>query len=294
MVKFGENDLYHYTPSLIAAIFAIVVFTILTIFHTYRMFQSKLLFSLPFTIGGAFELIGYVGRAIGHSDRGSLPAYILQSLLILVAPALFAATIYMTLGRTMRATGAESYSVIRVNWLTKIFVTGDILTFCMQGAGGGQMASSDQDKVKLGQNVILGGLFLQIFIFACFVVVSIIFNKRLRKHPTRQSAAKGLEWQKMMVALYVVSALILVRNIFRVVEYIGGRDGPLLRVEWPTYVFDGLLMASTMVFWGFWYPTLIRPYGHQVEDAEVGVHLPNVDSTAQEYQAKPVAGVLNR
>ncbi|KAL8937181.1 MAG: hypothetical protein Q9216_004555 [Gyalolechia sp. 2 TL-2023] len=280
MVNLEDNDLYRYTPSLIAAIIAIVVFTILTILHTYRMFQSKLLFCLPFTIGGAFELIGYVGRAVGHYDRVSLGAYIIQSLFILVAPALFAATIYMTLGRVMRATGAQSYSVIRVNWLTKIFVIGDIFTFCVQGGGGGQMASSDPDKVKMGQNVILGGLFLQIIIFACFIIVSIIFHKRLHKKPTRQSVAKGLEWQKMMVTLYVVSALILVRNIFRVVEYIGGRDGPLLRVEWPTYVFDAILMAATMVVWGVWYPSLIRSHGNRMDDAEAGVYLPNVHGTS--------------
>ncbi|KAL8720538.1 MAG: hypothetical protein Q9225_002608 [Loekoesia sp. 1 TL-2023] len=294
MVKLKEDDLYRYTPSVVAATIAIVVFTMLSTLHTYRMFRSKLLFCLPFTIGGIFEVIGYVGRAIGHYDRVSLAAYILQSILILVAPALFAATIYMTLGRIMRATQSESYSVIRVNWLTKIFVLGDILTFCVQGAGGGQLASSDQKKVKSGQNIILGGLFLQILIFGCFIIVSIVFHRRLLRQPTRQSITEDLKWQKMMVVLYVVSALILVRNVFRVVEYIGGRDGPLLRVEWPIYVFDALLMAATMAVWGIWYPTLIRPRVGRVDGAEEGSQLSDVHGVVNGYQAGTAASINNK
>ena len=45
-----------------------------------------------------------------------------------------------------------------------------------------------------------------------------------------------------MVALYVTSALILVRSIVRVVEYLDGYDGYLMRHEVFIYVFDALLM----------------------------------------------------
>ncbi|KAL8781675.1 MAG: hypothetical protein Q9213_005892 [Squamulea squamosa] len=274
MSETGKYELYHYSPSIAAAAIAIVVFTVLTGLHTYRMIKTKLWFCVPFTIGGVFEVIGYIGRVAGHSSPESLGAYIVQSLFVLVAPALFAASIYMTLGRLIRATHAEAYSIIRVSWLTKLFVCGDVLSFFVQGGGGGIMASHDPDKVKLGQNVILGGLFLQIILFGLFVVVSILFHLRLRKQPTRESYASDVKWQKMLLVLYAVSAIIMVRNIFRVVEYIGGRNGPLLRVEWPIYVFDALLMAATMAIWFFGYPTLIRPGKTLVSDSESGMQLP--------------------
>jgi hypothetical protein len=54
---------------------------------------------------------------------------------LLVAPALYAASIYMMLGRIILVTDGESHSVIRKNWLTKIFVAGDVVSFIMQGAG---------------------------------------------------------------------------------------------------------------------------------------------------------------
>ena len=59
----------------------------------------------------------------------------MQTLLILVAPALFAASIYMVLGRIILLVDGEQHSLIRKRWLTKIFVTGDVLSFLMQGAG---------------------------------------------------------------------------------------------------------------------------------------------------------------
>ncbi|KAL8969650.1 MAG: hypothetical protein Q9183_001900 [Haloplaca sp. 2 TL-2023] len=263
MAENGGYVFYHYTPSLAAAIIFVIVFTILTVAHAYRMIKHKLLFCLPFTIGGLYPQ----GRN----------AYIVQSLMILIAPVLFAATIYMTLGRLMRATHAEHLSPVRVTWLTKLFVAGDIASFFIQGGGGGIQASGkDGSKVKLGENIILGGLFLQLVIFGLFVVVSIICHVRLRKQRTK---IVGVGWQKRFWVLYCVSGLIMVRNIVRVVEYILGRDGYLLAEEWPIYVLDALLMTITMTVWLVWYPVDVKPgtlASGDVESAEDGTNLVGV------------------
>ncbi|KAI4192265.1 MAG: hypothetical protein LQ350_008678 [Teloschistes chrysophthalmus] len=253
MAQEREYELYHYTPSLPAAVIFVVVFFALMGIHTYRMIKNRLWFCIPFVVGGLFETIGYIGRAIGHSQPKTLGPYLIQTLFILVAPALFAATIYMTLNRLMCATNSASLSLIRANWVTKIFVIGDVFTFFIQAGGGGIMASADAEKVKLGQNVVLGGLFLQILIFGFFVLVAAVFHVRLRK---QRKELKGVEvpvgvveWEKTLVVLYLVSGLIMARNIVRVVEFIGGREGPLLTVEWTIYVFDALIMAATMAVW---------------------------------------------
>jgi hypothetical protein len=59
----------------------------------------------------------------------------MQSLLILVAPALFAASIYIVLGRVILLVDGERYSLVRRKWLTKIFVAGDVFSFLLQGSG---------------------------------------------------------------------------------------------------------------------------------------------------------------
>ena len=207
----------------------------------------------------------------------------MQSLLILVAPALFAATIYMTLGRLIRALGCERFSVIRVNWLTKIFVVGDVLSFFIQGGGGGIMAS-DSSKIKLGENIILGGLFFQLIIFGFFVMATVIFHMRIRAYATHESSNTGLKWEQMLLVLYTVSGLIVFRNILRVVEYIGGREGPLLRAEWPIYVFDATLMAATMLVFFIGYPTIFRPKKADPEARTELNSMPTVDQSCQKEE----------
>lgn len=59
----------------------------------------------------------------------------MQGLTVLLAPIFFAASMYMVLGRIIRLVDANSYSPIRVNWLTKIFVAGDVISFFVQAAG---------------------------------------------------------------------------------------------------------------------------------------------------------------
>jgi hypothetical protein len=59
----------------------------------------------------------------------------MQTLLILLGPALFAASIYMILARLIRYLGAEDYALVRTTWMTKIFVAGDVLSFLGQSAG---------------------------------------------------------------------------------------------------------------------------------------------------------------
>lgn len=83
------------------------------------------------------EVAGYAARAASYNKTDQLPPYVIQYLLILVAPALFAASIYMILGRIIRSVQGERHSPIRPVWLTRIFVTGDTISFATQLVGGG-------------------------------------------------------------------------------------------------------------------------------------------------------------
>jgi len=183
--------------------------------------------------------------------------YIIQNILILVAPALFAASVYMVLGRLIRSLDAESHSVVPVRWLTKIFVCGDFLSFFVQASGGGIMSTGN--SMKTGEKIILGGLFIQIVIFGIFAITAAIFHARLNRVPTEASLGTQSTWRSTMMMLYVVSALIIVRSIFRVVEYIMGHDGYPLRNEWTLYVFDALLMFGVVVAFAWRFPGGVVP-----------------------------------
>jgi hypothetical protein len=77
------------------------------------------------------------------------------------------------------------------------------------------------------------------------------------------------DWQKLMTMLYATSALILVRSIFRIIEYVMGPDGYLLINEWPLYVFDLALMVVTMVLFYVWYPSIIKPLPESTESGSM-------------------------
>jgi hypothetical protein len=57
-----------------------------------------------------------------------------------------------------------------------------------------------------------------------------------------------------MKALYLGSFLIMVRSVFRAVEYLQGFDGYLLRHEAYLYIFDACLMFLVMVLFNWIHP----------------------------------------
>ena len=61
--------------------------------------------------------------------------YVIQNTYILIAPALFAATIYMALGRVIRLIDGDKHAIISGQKLTRIFLLGDVFCFVMQGTG---------------------------------------------------------------------------------------------------------------------------------------------------------------
>ncbi|KAH8651787.1 RTA-like protein [Ilyonectria robusta] len=215
---------------------------------------------IPFVIGCLFEAIGHVGRAIGakQTPDWTLKPYLLQSLLTLLGPTLFAAAIYMVLGRLVRLLGAESYSMIRPKWLTKVFLLGDLLSFLSQSGGGGILATAKTESSQnLGNNVILLGLGIQVLFFGFFIVVTVVFHIRINQRPTTKSYTIVTPWKKFIWVLYASSVLIMVRSIFRMIEYAEGNDGILMKREIYVYALDSSLMFIVIVLFSVYHPSSV-------------------------------------
>ena len=180
----------------------------------------------------------------------------MQSIFLLLAPVLFAASLYMTYGRCVLAVGGEKYSIISPRWTTRVFVFGDIFSFLIQSSGAGIQAQ--KNGLEMGQHIIVGGLIFQLLMFGLFIYIVLSFNVRFRRQHAVGRAPDDVPWQSCLVMLYATSAMIVVRNTFRVVEFGMGSDSYLLQNEWPVYVFDGLLMLATMACYFVWYPSTLR------------------------------------
>ena len=128
---------YHYTPSLVAAAIFLAVFFLSTIVHSFQCIRGRAWYMIPLILGGACETVGYIGRVLNSKEAPNyeLPGYILQSLLLLISPALMAASVYMVLKGIVTAVRGETRCPIPKRYLTLTFVSGDFASFMIQSTG---------------------------------------------------------------------------------------------------------------------------------------------------------------
>jgi hypothetical protein len=142
--------------------------------------------------------------------------------------------------------------------------------------GGGIMASGTIYAMHLGEHIIIGGLVVQLLFFGCFVTVGVIFHVRMRKIPTTKVLSQNIPWERQLFALYGASILILVRSIFRLIEYAQGNDGYLISHEVFLYLFDSVLMVLTMALLSWIHPSeitaLLAPGGGKAVRRAISVY----------------------
>lgn len=107
---------------------------------------------------------------------GGIGIYAVSSTLIVVAPALFAATLYMVYGRLITEVDGGKHSPIRATIVTKLFVSFDVLSFIMQASGGAMFAMNGANSATTGKYLMMAGLIIQIIAFAGFLVISIAYK----------------------------------------------------------------------------------------------------------------------
>lgn len=193
---------------------------------------------VPFLLGVLLEVLGYFLRRASAGSPDQVGLFIGQTLPIILAPAFLAASVYMSYGRIITFVG-ERHSSIRATRVTRIFVCVcrtvpllpfpaplpfaradpslfsqfDVLSFFIQGAGGGLQSSSSSNPA-LAKAVLIVGFVIQIISFAVFALLASLFHRRALRageHPGR--------WTKCLWTLYAGVALVTVRNVFRTVEF---------------------------------------------------------------------------
>lgn len=124
--------------------------------------------------------------------------------------------------------------------------------------GAGLLSSKNADTINNGKYIVVGGLLVQLSFFAVFLLSAGLFQRRMRKQPTEESQI--VPWTKHMLAMYFVSVLIVIRNIYRVIEFLQGINGYLMSHEVFLYIFDSVLMLFVMITMNVIHPSEIRSY----------------------------------
>jgi RTA1 like protein len=142
------------------------------------------------------------------------------------------------------------------------------------------MATDNGSHYTTGKVMVEVGLVMQVLFFGFFVVTAGVFQMRMRRAPTSKVLAGGIPWEKHMFALYASSLLILVRSLFRMVEYTQGIDGYLVSHEIFLYVFDTVLMVGVMLVFAWVHPSEVYAMlkgGPGAKAVKKGIHVYNLE-----------------
>ncbi|KAF2004310.1 RTA1 like protein [Amniculicola lignicola CBS 123094] len=285
MAKEFDWAMYRYTPSLIGAIICIVIFSVLAGLHCWQWVKTKRSIIIWVLVGAILEVTGYAARIGSHYQESTWPPaasawppFIMQGVFLLVAPLFLAATVYMMLGRTIILAGGAEVSIIKPIWCTRLFVGADVATLVIQGNGAGIMGTMQLELALAGEKIVIAGLALQVATFIVFLIIAGDFHIRMNKK-TQSTTAYGqsTEWRKMLWILYTLSSLILLRCVFRLIEYSMGNNSYLIAHEWTLYVFDTTPMFLVLVLMLVLQPSKYVPEGlprkgsGSSEDVEVAV-----------------------
>lgn len=246
-----------YEPNEAACIVFIVVFALLLFAHLWQSIRARIWYMWPLILSTGLEVVGYVLREYSIHERHDKNPYIIGQVFIIIAPACLAANLYMLVGRAMVYVG-PGYSIIRPTWITPVFVGFDILAIATQGLGSAFIFGTELDINKLtrGRTVLIVGLFIQLVAFAVFLLLAIYFDRKT----TVALRGRVASIRPLMNVFYLSGALILLRSIYRAVEFITVDfykrpiNSYLYNTEWPYYVLDALPIALSIFAFNIVFP----------------------------------------
>ncbi|KAF5246038.1 hypothetical protein FAUST_1449 [Fusarium austroamericanum] len=236
-----KDNLYGYDANKILPIVAAMIIGISRYKFwrvTFFMFYASLFFC-----------IGWAMRAISVRQPDSLPLYMISTIFIYLAPPIYSAAEYNTLGRLMHY--LPMHSIINPNRVVYIFVFLGSLVEILTAIGASWIAAGngrqDKDRLSSGATFMAIAVILQGAIEIGFIAMVGILHRRCAKANMLPPNVKTL-----FIMLYGTSMLILIRCVFRAVETFELRDilesgednsNALMKREWPFYVLEAIPVA---------------------------------------------------
>jgi hypothetical protein len=238
-----------YTPENAVIITAISVFGVLSIVLTIQVVVWRAIIMIPMILFTLCELGGYIAYLV-FVNYPTRDAYVGQQVLLVLCPNLIGLTVYSVGSRILAHAGYETsdrgfdrFLDRAARFITIAWFSVDVICILMQGAGGALLATADDAETYMtGQAIILAGIGVQLGVQVLFIVFIIYVAARMPDRDFRRE----LKWS--WVNMCLVLSFLLIRNIYRIVEF---AESPLMPVinttEYPYDFLDLLMMASVGV-----------------------------------------------
>lgn len=266
-----EASIYGYYPNLPANAFFLAVFALSFFAHLLQGVRYRTWsFMIAMTFGAALEVLGQGGRIMLHSNPFDPSGFKLQIVCLTIAPAFFAAGVYLQLKHLVITFGSD-FSRLRPALYTYVFVSCDILSIALQGIGGGLASAADDnpDMAKAGQNVMLAGLVFQVFTLLVFFVFAADYFLKVRQNlanlnPATVSLRSSKKFNGFLVAMGIAYFTILFRCIYRVAEMAGGWRNSIMQDEITFIILDSCMCTITTLVLNAFHPGYCFDYRNLV------------------------------
>ncbi|EPS40106.1 hypothetical protein H072_6075 [Dactylellina haptotyla CBS 200.50] len=201
--------------------------------HAYQAWHYRNKYMPIYVIGCFLLTAGLALRA--HTSRAqdlqSLGLLIPSQVLVYSGPPIFSAALYFVFARICyyvpQAAPITPYRIVRT------FISLDGICELLVGAGTGMFVNTTApDRQKIGQGLLRAALILQLLLFLAFAYFSVKLQKNASK-----LGIHG-QWKMSLYTLYVCGFFIMVRCIYRLVEFFEGFQGHLIQHEIYFYVLE--------------------------------------------------------
>ena len=185
-----EATTYGYVPNLTANAVLLVVFGLCGILQlSLGIYYRAWSFTTALAIGCFMELVGYVGRLQMHANVWGPSGFQVQIVCLILAPSFIAAGVYLSLKYIIMFLGPE-HSRIPPKFYTWIFITFDVLSIAVQAIGGGLAgaAGNNLSLLNTGNNLMIGGIAIQVVTMAACGLLAIDFVIRYRRSNSQRRA----------------------------------------------------------------------------------------------------------
>ncbi|KAF9289597.1 hypothetical protein BGZ68_009015 [Mortierella alpina] len=260
------------------------IYAILGCLYSFYIWKYSDKWALCLPIGALASAVGFFCRLALDPLNVSLGLYILQQLFVIVSPSAFLAFNYMLYGRLItaidpkfgngddKAAGSRMekshFSFIPPRVVGRTFVWSDIITFFIQMSAGGLQASAGDDNPKmadLGDKLFLTGVTAQGLSYLLFTaLLTVALQRLIADRKQNCSGLKATGWWGLdrnttfiANALYFSSIFIILRSVYRIVEFTQGYSGYLISHEVYLFVLDAGPLVLAIGVWAFMWPTVL-------------------------------------
>lgn len=165
------HSMWQFSPSLAASIAFLVLFFLTTVAHLIQALVYRKWYCLVIVMSGILQTGTYAFRTASIQNPQSYNLYAAWFVLILVAPLLTNAFVYMVFGRIVwNFSENRKLCGIKANHFSLLFVFLDVVAFIVQVLGAAKAVTKDasQDVMYQGLHIYMGGVGIQLLFILIF------------------------------------------------------------------------------------------------------------------------------